>query len=248
MLNALYDQDIGARINGHIINNLRFADDIALIAESEQDLQKLVTLVNSSSSQLGLKISITKTQVQVVSKEPEQMNITITSQTLVQVKSFTYLGGVMTENALSDQDIKRRIWLAYAAMNTLNSIWTAKDITIPTKVTLYQTLVLSIVLYGAETWTLKAADERRLNTFEMSCLRRIMGVSRRDRLRNYHIRATLGINTSIHDRIHIRRLTYYGHVTRMDNTRFPKIALEGVIHGTRLRDLEDAHPNDGLTA
>ena len=75
MLNALYDQDIGARING----NLRFADDIALIAESEQDLQKLVTLelVNSSSSQLGLKISITKTQVQIVGKEPEQMNITI---------------------------------------------------------------------------------------------------------------------------------------------------------------------------
>ena len=133
MLNALYDQDIGARINGHIINNLRFADDIALIAESKQELQKLVTLVNSSSSQLGLKISITKTQVQVVSKEPEQMNITIGSQTLEQVKSFTYLGGVMTENALSDQDIKRRIGLACAAMNTLNSIWTAKDITVQPK-------------------------------------------------------------------------------------------------------------------
>ena len=235
MLNALYDQDIGARINGHIINNLRFADDIALIAETEEDLQKLVTLVSSSSSQLGLKISITKTQVQVVGKEPEQVNITVDSQTLEQVKSFTYLGGVITENALSDQDITRRIGLAHAAMRTLNTIWTAKDITIPTKVTLYQTLVLPIVLYGSETWTLKAADERRLNTFEMSCLRRILGVSRRERLRNDHIRATLGINSSIHDKIHIRRLTYYGHVTRMDNTRFPQIALEGDIQGTRPR-------------
>ena len=151
------------------------------------------------------------------------------------MKSFTYLGGVITENALSDQDITRRIGLAHAAMRTLNTIWTAKDITIPTKVTLYQTLVLPIVLHGSETWTLKAADERRLNTFEMSCLRRILGVSRRERLRNDHIRATLGINSSIHDRIHIRRLTYYGHVTRMDNTRFPQIALEGDIQGTRPR-------------
>ena len=71
MLYALYDLDIGARINCHIINNLRFADDIALIAESEQDLQKLVSAVHESCSKLGLKISLSKTQVQVIGKEPE---------------------------------------------------------------------------------------------------------------------------------------------------------------------------------
>jgi predicted DNA binding CopG/RHH family protein len=230
MLHALHGQDIGACVGGNIINNLRFADDIALIAETEADLQQLVTMVHKFSTQFGLKISITKTEVQVISKEPKNVNIKIAEHSLEQVKSFVYLGGAIYHNARCEQDVRRRIGLAHGAMQSLNTIWIAKDISPTTKVSLYQTLVLSIVLYSAETWTLKAKDLRRLNTFEMSCLRKILGVSRRDRLRNDFIRNSLGLNYTILDKIHQKRLTYFGHITRMDTTRYPKITLEGHVH------------------
>ena len=117
----------------------------------------------------------------------------------------------------------------------MNSIWTAKNISIKTKMQLYQTLILSILLYGAETWTTKKEDENRLNVFEMSCLRRIIGVSRLDKIRNTHIKATLNVDTCATDRVTTKRLKYYGHVTRMKPHRYPKIALEGQVQGNRPR-------------
>ena len=91
--------------------------------------------------------------------------------------------------------------LALGAMHTLRPIWRAQNISNQTKIALYKSLVLSIVLYAAETWTLKKRDQRRLLSFEMSCLRRILGISRRDKIRNDCIRKQLGLETSIMDRI-----------------------------------------------
>ena len=89
------------------------------------------------------------------------------------------------------------------------------------------------VLYAAETWTLRKRDQDRLLSFEMSCLRRILGISRRDRFRNDNIRQKLDLETTIMDRIHSRRLTYYGHVIRMCNNRLPLITLFGSTIGTK---------------
>ena len=100
---------------------------------------------------------------------------------------------------------------------------------------LYRVLVLSILLYGAETWTLKREDENRLMTFEMMCLRRIMGVSRLDRIRNTTIRKTLDMEFTILDRISLKRLRYFGHIQRMPNTRLPQLALDTQVHGKRPR-------------
>ena len=96
-------------------------------------------------------------------------------------------------------------------------------------------LVLSTLLYGAETWSLKKTDENRLQTFEMSCLRRILGVTRLDRIRNTEIRRTLNVKLTVIEKIAQKRLRYFGHVQRMPPTRFPKIALEGRINGSRPR-------------
>ena len=233
MLHALHDLDLGACMNGTIINNLRFADDIAILAESEEDLQTLVSEVFKTSSQLGLKISLTKTQVQVIGRGCDKINIHLANHTLEQVKSFIYLGGQIDEDGTCQNDVKRRIGLALGAMHALHPIWRAKDISNQTKIALYRSLVLSIVLYAAETWTLRKRDQDRLLSFEMSCLRRILGISRRDRIRNDHIRQKLDLETTIMDRIHSRRLTYYGHVIRMCNNRLPLITLSGSTRGTR---------------
>ena len=100
---------------------------------------------------------------------------------------------------------------------------------------LYQSLILSILFYGAETWTTKWDDECRLNVFEMSCLRWTAGVSRLDKIRNSHIKQSLNLKTSITDRVSTKRLKYFGHVARMPLHRNPKIALEGQVQGIRPR-------------
>ena len=235
MLHALHDSNIGACMNGRVINNLRFDDDIALLAESKEDLQTLVSDVFKSSSQLGLKISLSKTQVQVIGRNSTQINIQIENHTLEQVKSFIYLGGQIDEDGTSQNDVKRRIGLALGAMHTLHPIWRARNISNQTKIALYKSLVLSIVLYAAETWTLKKRDQSRLLSFEMSCLRRILGISRRDKIRNDCIRKQLGLEISIMDRIQKRQLAYYGHIIRMDKSRLPLITIDGSTKGTRPR-------------
>ena len=96
--------------------------------------------------------------------------------------NFVHLGGTIPENGSSTEDIKTRIQKAGTAFQRHNSIWASKDISKSTKIQLYQTLILSILLYGAETWTTKKEDENRLNVFEMSCLRRILGVSRLEKI------------------------------------------------------------------
>ena len=94
----------------------------------------------------------------------------------------------MSDSADSNADIARRIGLATGVARSLARIWKSKEIGIPTKVRLHTTLVLSVLLYNAETWTMKEELNRKLLVFEMSVLRCIAGVTRRDRCRNTDIR------------------------------------------------------------
>ena len=235
MLMALDDARIGACIQGEQINNLRFADDIVLIAETPEELQTLVNRVYESSSDYGLKINIAKTEVQVISKGKCELSITINNSRLKQVEDFVYLGGTIADNGSSTNDIKTRIRKAGAAFQRLNSIWTSKNINNHTKMQLYQTLILSILLYGAESWTMKKDDKNRLHVFEMTCLRRILGVTRLDKIRNTKIKESLNLDQDVLNRIVVKRLKYFGHINRMQNTRYPKKAMEGNVIGHRPR-------------
>ena len=191
--------------------------------------------VYRSSSNFGLKINITKTEVQDISKQPQPLNITINGETLKQTEKFTYLGGIISQSGTCSDEVQHRIGKALGVVKSLNKIWSAKDISCPTKIELYRVLVLSILLYGAETWTLKKIDENRLNTFEMTCLRKIMGVTRLDKIRNDAIRKSLNIEETINDRVATKRPRYFGHVNRMHQDRNPQIVIHGNIHGNRPR-------------
>jgi len=96
-------------------------------------------------------------------------------------------------------------------------------------------MVLSILLYNAETWTLTEDLNKRLRAFEMSCLRRIAGVTRQDRVRNEVIRSNLKMKRDIVERVELRRLSYFGHVARMNQNHFPYIAMHGRMNGCRRR-------------
>ena len=111
---------------------------------------------------------------------------------MTQCDEFVYMGGVVSADGLCDRDVDRRIGLAAGIVRNLHSIWKAKDISKSTKV-LYQSMVQSIVLYNSETWTIKEDQKRKLNTFEMAVLRKICGITRRDRRRNVDILKELQI-------------------------------------------------------
>ena len=166
---AMDEVQIGAKFKETCINNLRFADDIVLIAETPEELQTLVDKVYKASCDIGLKVSIAKTEVQAISKSKCSLNIDIANDRLKQVEDFVYLGGKIAENGSSTSDIKNRIRKAGAAFQRLNNIWTSKSISSHTKMQLYQSLILSILLYGAESWTVKKEDSNRLHVFEMAC-------------------------------------------------------------------------------
>ena len=235
MLYAMEDVNVGASINGYIINNLRFADDIVLMAETAKELQMMVNRVHQSCSKFGLKINIGKTEIQVINKHPINLKIAINGHQLNQVEEFTYLGGTISQQGQCSPDIKHRIGKALGAMQMLANIWRSKEISNATKIELYRVLILSILLYGAETWTIKKEDENRLLTFEMTCLRKILGVSRLDKIRNDTIRQSLGISTTIIDRVTKKRLRFFGHINRMITTRYPKIVFGSYTHGDRPR-------------
>ena len=109
MLYATHNVNIGAKIQGQLISNLRFADDIVILAESANDLQNLVDKVYENSSNLGLKINIAKTEVQVIGKKENHIKININGTILKQVENFIYLGGTISQKGSCTEDIKSRI-------------------------------------------------------------------------------------------------------------------------------------------
>jgi len=148
MLLALDGSDAGVCVNGSTISNLRFADDISLLANSDMDLQQLVNKVDGVSSWFGLTVSSSKTEVQVVGRDVSQvaMHIKLGSGELNQVDKFVYLGGTACSDASCDKDIARRIGIAAGVAWNLEIIWKAKDISKETKVLVYRSLVQSILL------------------------------------------------------------------------------------------------------
>ena len=154
---------------------------------------------------------------------------------LEQVTEFVYLGGTITEDGRCTKDIKRRIGLACAMFGRLSKMWKTDSISTRTKMKLYGALVMPVLLYGLECWCLHREDERRLLVAEMSWLRRILGRSRRERIRNEKTREDLGVKETVIDKIRKRRLTWFGHVTRMDVRRLPAAALHGNVEGVRSR-------------
>ena len=141
-----------------------------------------MNMVHQYSTNLGLKINIGKTEVQVISRRDIEVKININNTDLKQVEHFVYLGGKISKKGTCTEDIQLRIGKALGAMQSINDILNSKEISRPTKMELYSTLIMSILLYGSETWTLKKDDENRLLVFEMTCLRKILGVTRLDKI------------------------------------------------------------------
>jgi len=120
---ALENNELGAKVSGFCISNLRFADDICLIAEGNDDLQHTVDKVYTTGNRFGLEVSRTKTEVQCIGREKQQMKTSLGGTELTQCEEFVYLGGVVSADGLCDRDVDRRIGLAAGIVRNLHSIW-----------------------------------------------------------------------------------------------------------------------------
>jgi Reverse transcriptase (RNA-dependent DNA polymerase) len=243
---ALEKEEEGLKLCGRVVNNLRFADDINLMAETTSGLQRITDRVSEQGERLGLVINSSKTKVMAVSKEERSLKISIKGQDLEQVKEFVYLGGVVSQDGRCEADIKRRIGLAYAVFNRLVNIWNCNRLAMGIKVQVYKAMVLPVLLYGSESWTMRKQDENRVLVAEMSWLRKIAGISRLQHIRNEEIRKITGNEETAVDKIKIRRLQWFGHVSRMDSNRIPNLALHAQLEGQRNTGRQRARWRDGV--
>ena len=154
---GLDEAQTGIKIAGRNINNLRYADDTTLLAESKEEIKSLLMKVKEGSEKVGLKLDIQKTKI--------KGSGLITSW---QIDGETFLGGSkVTADGDCSHEIKRRLLLGRKVMTYLNSILKSRDITLSTKVRLVKAMVFPVVMYGCEVWTMKKAECRRIDSFEL---------------------------------------------------------------------------------
>ena len=174
MRNAgLEEAQAGIKIAWRNINNLRYADDTSLMAESEEELKSLLMEVKEESEKVGLKLNIQKTKIMV--------SVPITSwqidwETVETVSDFMFLGSKITADGDCSHEIKRRLLLGRKVMTNIDSILKSRDITLPTKVCLVKAMVFPVVIYGCESWTVKKAELQRIDAYELWYWRRLLRV------------------------------------------------------------------------
>ena len=160
---ALEEAQAGVKIAGRN-NNLRYADDTTLMAESEEELKSLVVKVKEKSEKVGLKLNIHKTKIMASGPITSWQ---IYGKTMETVTDFGFLGSKITADGDCSHEIKRSLLLGRKVMTNLDSILKSRDITLSTEVRLVKAMVFPVVMYGCERWTIKKADHQRIDVFEL---------------------------------------------------------------------------------
>ena len=156
MRNAgLEEAQDGVKIARRNINNLRYADDTTLMAESEEELKSLLMKMKEESGKVGLKLNIQKTKIMA---SGPTTSWEIDGETVETGSDFIFLGLKVTTDGDCSREIKRRLFLGRKVMTNLDSIFKSRDITLPTKVPLVKAIVFPVVMYGCESWTVKKAE------------------------------------------------------------------------------------------
>ena len=167
---GLEEAQAGIKIARRNINNLRYADDTILMAESEEEIKSLLMKVKEESEKVGLKLNIQKTKI--MASDPIT-SWEIDGETVETVSDFIFRGSKITAVGDCSHEIKRRLLLGRKVMTNLDSIFKSRDITLPTKV---RAMAFPVVMYGCESWTMKKAECCRIDAFQLWCWRRLLRV------------------------------------------------------------------------
>ena len=229
MRNAGLDEaQAGIKIAGRNINNLSYADDTTLMAESEEEVKRLLMKVKVESEKVGLKLNIQKTKI-MASGPIIAWQIDVET-----VTDFILGGSKITADGDYRHEIKRCLLLGIKVMTNLDRILKSRDITLPTKVRLVKTTIFPVVMDGCESWTIKKAERQRIDSFELWCWKRLLRVPWTARRSNQSILKETGPDYSLEGLMLKLKLQYFGHLMRRTDS-LEKPLMLGKIEDRRRR-------------
>lgn len=220
-------------VKEQLIRDLLFADDCALASHSIENIQTIVDSFSTAAKAFGLTISIKKTELlfQPRPNHPPEFipKVFVDGKALKTVQTFIYLGSTITSDAKMDKEVETRIGKASSAFGSLyNRLWSSHDVSLRTKVDIYKAVVLTTLLYGAESWTLYRKHIAQLDSFHMRCLRQLCKISWHDKISNAEVLSRCNI-FGIESFLIKVQLRWCGHVVRMEDDRIPKQLFYGQI-------------------
>ena len=195
------------------------------MAEREEELKSLLMKVKEESEKAGLKLNIQKTKI-MASGPITSWEIDV--ETVDTVADFTLLGSKITADADCSHEIKRHLLLGRTFMTNLDGILKSRDITLPTKVCLVKAMVLPVVMYGCESWTVKKAEQRRIDAFELWCWRRLLRVPWTARKSNQSVLKEISPGCSLEGLMLKLKLQYFGHLMRRVDSLGKTLMLGGI--------------------
>ena len=223
--------DDGIIVNGNRVRSVRFADDQAMVANSERGLQRMMTKLNEVTQRLGMKINAKKTKVMCFSKtKQKRVNIRIGEEKLEQVQSFTYLGSMITEDGKCTSEIKRRIAIGKKAFIDRKEIMTG-ELSLNLRKRLAKIFVWSTLTYGAETWTIRELESKKLEAMELWIWRKMMKIPWISRKTNEEVLEMVNEKRGLLDRINKTQKRWVGHMMRGDSLL--REVIEGRMEGKR---------------
>jgi hypothetical protein len=210
---------------GPNITDIEYADDIVLLGQSEEIMQRFLNKLSDTARIFGMKFAPSKCKVLLQDWVGGNPNLAIGGIDLDIVDSFTYLGSKISSAFNASDEINSRIVKARTAFAKLSHIWRRKDIRLPVKGRLYTACVRSILLYGSETWSLRVEDVQKLSVFDNRCLRTVAKVRWDEGVSNAEVHRRVFRNARdcrpIAFVINLHRLRWLGHVLRMQRNRLP---------------------------
>uniref|UniRef100_A0A669EXX2 Reverse transcriptase domain-containing protein n=1 Tax=Oreochromis niloticus TaxID=8128 RepID=A0A669EXX2_ORENI len=209
----------GLHFGGLRISSLLFADDVVLLASSGEGLQLALERFAAECEAAGIRISTSKSEAMVLSRKRVECPLRVGDEFLPQVEEFKYLGVLFASDGRREPEIDRRIGAAAAVMRTLHrSVVVKRELNVKAKLLIYRSIYVPTLTYGHELWVVTERTRSRIQAAEMSFLRRVAGLSLRDRVRSSAIREGLRVEPLL---LHIERsqLRWFGHLTRMSPGR-----------------------------
>ena len=222
---ALHDNEDGVTISGIKVPSIRFADDKAMVSNTNTGLQRIMNCLNDAGKRYGMKINLKKTKVMRITHHKNRtMKIVLEGKTIEVVNDFKYLGSLITSDGYCETEIRKRIAKAKASF-TENEVLLTSNTNLQLRKRYIKTVVWSNALYAAETWTLTSADIKRLEAFEMWCWRRMLKINWMDRVTNEEVLTLAQDSRKIISVIRERQKKWIGHVIRGNSLL--KTAIEG---------------------
>lgn len=221
------------------VRDFLFADDCALNAATEGQMQESMNSFSTACKNFGLTISTKKTEVlhQPAPQKPYiEPVITIDGEPLKTVDKFTYLGSTLSRSVNIDDEVETRIAKASSAFGRLReSVWERRGIKQAIKLKVYQAVVLPTLLYACETWTVYERRAKKLHRFHMDCLRKLLKITWQDKVSDTEVLSRADL-LSVYTLLRKAQVRWAGHLVRMPDTHLPKRLFYGELaEGKRLR-------------